>query len=339
MWVATVALFALMLLGGLLMGPRLILAQSPSSLSDEDLLSLVLPPLADGSRPGVHRWARADQDQGPSGLPTVFVVTLYTKYAANGPEEHEIVNYVQYTNGGWAPARPRDDGTLLVNDWAWISLNLTDLSASVAGSGSNSRYTVNYAASGPYGSGTRQIAIEEVYGADLSLQSSTVLSDTNPSSGGTTTTVAPTSSATPRPAATATATTLAPVTTATPRPAATAPSSPTLTPTSTAPSSSGSSVLVPPSGPQAQPTPPFAVPVLPPQASGPNIISPAAAASSTPTATAAHIYYASNAANASTIYCDTDPDWQQLSQQNLMSFTSLAAAMSAFPSYHLHQPC
>jgi len=70
---------------------------------------------------------------------------------------------------------------------------------------------------------------------------------------------------------------------------------------------------------------------------------PAAEPASTPTPTEAggdaHTYYASRAPNASTIYCDDDPLWQTLSQRNLVSFPSLAAAMAALPSYHLHQPC
>lgn len=52
-----------------------------------------------------------------------------------------------------------------------------------------------------------------------------------------------------------------------------------------------------------------------------------------------HTYYASTASNASTIYCDDDPDWQRLSPRNLVSFSSLAAAMTALPGYHLHRPC
>ena len=52
-----------------------------------------------------------------------------------------------------------------------------------------------------------------------------------------------------------------------------------------------------------------------------------------------HTYYASTASNASTIYCDTDPDWQRLSPRNLVSFPSLDAAMAALPGYHLHRPC
>jgi hypothetical protein len=52
-----------------------------------------------------------------------------------------------------------------------------------------------------------------------------------------------------------------------------------------------------------------------------------------------HVYYASKAAGATTIYCDDDPAWQTLSARNLRSFPSLSAAMAAFPNYHLHQPC
>jgi hypothetical protein len=209
--IVVAALAATAIAAGMLLHPRHTLAQTPSSLSSEDLLSLVLPPGPGGSRPPVHMWARADQAQGPGGYPTVFVVTLFTEQGASGPEEHEVVNYVQYSSGGWAPARPQGDGTLLLNDWAWISLNLTNLSATASGSGSNSTYTVDYAASGPYGSSTRQLALEEVYGADLSLLSSTVLSDTNPSTGSAATpasapATAPASAATATPPAAATAT-------------------------------------------------------------------------------------------------------------------------------------
>ncbi|HKI16362.1 MAG TPA: hypothetical protein VKA15_00700, partial [Isosphaeraceae bacterium] len=52
-----------------------------------------------------------------------------------------------------------------------------------------------------------------------------------------------------------------------------------------------------------------------------------------------HTYYASTAANASTIYCDDDPGWQDLSPQDLVSFPSLAAAMAQLPDYDLHRPC
>ncbi len=181
---AAVAAAALVAALGL---PGRSLAQSPSALGDEDLLALVLPPGPGGTRPPVHMWARADQARGPGGYPTVFVVTMLTVQGASGPEEHEVINYVQYSDGGWAPARPQGDGTLLLDDWAWISQNLTNLTAVASGSGSNSNYTVDYSASGPAGSGTRQIAVEEVYGADLSLLSSTVLSDTGSSASGPTT--------------------------------------------------------------------------------------------------------------------------------------------------------
>lgn len=201
---------------GLIGRPGVTRAQTPASLSDESALSLVLPPLADGSRPGVHLWARADQFQGPGGLPTVFIVTLYTKQTASGPEEHEVVNYVQYSGGSWVAARPRDDGTLLVDDWAWISLNLTNLTAVATGQGSNSQYTVDYTSSGTYAGSPRQILLEEVYAADLSLVSSVVLSDTNPVSLPAASSATPAPSPAPRPAApVATATALAVPATAT----------------------------------------------------------------------------------------------------------------------------
>jgi hypothetical protein len=197
-----------------LMCPRsALLAQSPLSLSDEQALSLVLPPLPDGSRPGVHLWARADQFQGPGGLPTVFIATLYTKHTANGPEEHEIVNYLQYSNGGWAPARPRDDGTLLIDDWAWISSNLKNLTAAASGQGNNSQYTVDYTSSGNYAGSPRQIAIEEVYGADLSLLSSVVLQDSSQITPANSATATPATPARSLPTAAPTTTIAVPVTT------------------------------------------------------------------------------------------------------------------------------
>jgi hypothetical protein len=218
-WPGAIAGLLLLATAALMTQPRSAIAQSPSSLSDEQMLSLVLPPLADGSRPGVHLWARADQAVGPSGLPTVFVVTLYTKQTATGPEEHEVVNYLQYSNGGWAPARPRDDGTLLIDDWAWISLNLTNLTAVASGQGNASQYTVDYTSSGNYAGTPRQLVVEEVYGADLVLRSSAVLTDSagpggvaapNPGVGASNTAATPPFAATPA-AANAITTSPAPV--------------------------------------------------------------------------------------------------------------------------------
>jgi hypothetical protein len=204
---------------------REISAQTPAALDDQTLLSLVLPPLADGSRPGVHMWARADQGSGPGGLPTVFVVTLYSRQTGSGTEEREVVNYVQYSGNAWSPARPRDVGTLLVSDWAWLSLNLTNLTAIVIGTGSSSQYTVDYTSSGVYAGNPRELSLEETYAADLALTSSTVLSDsatgasvttpgTPPAAGATgsarSTLAAP--SPTPGTTATATSTSAAPAT-------------------------------------------------------------------------------------------------------------------------------
>jgi hypothetical protein len=215
-WLAGAAMLITVSGMGMAMVPVALHAQTPASLSDEDALSLVLPPLANGQRPGVHLWARADQSQGPGGLPTVFIVTLYTKQAASGPEEHEVVNYLQYAGGGWVPARPRDDGTLLVDDWAWISLNLTNLTAVVGGQGNTSRYTVDYTSAGNYAGAPRQIMLEEVYAADLSDTnastiatpvSATVVPTARP------TTAAPTSSPVSSPAVVATPPSFAPVST------------------------------------------------------------------------------------------------------------------------------
>jgi hypothetical protein len=74
------------------------------------------------------------------------------------------------------------------------------------------------------------------------------------------------------------------------------------------------------------------------------VSTPVTMAPATPVATAppeadGHTYYASKASNATTIYCDTDPDWKTLSPANLLNFSSLEAAMAALPAYHLHQPC
>ena len=79
---------------------------------------------------------------------------------------------------GRRPAPP-DDGTLLIDDWAWISLNLTNLTAAASGRADASQYTVDYSASGNYAGAPRQLAVEEVYNSDLSLRSSVVLSDTS----------------------------------------------------------------------------------------------------------------------------------------------------------------
>jgi hypothetical protein len=189
---------------------RLARAQSAPALSDESLLSMVLPPLPDGSRPPVHFWARADQSNGPGGLPTAFVVTLYTHQGAAGADEREVINVVQYSAGAWTPARPQDPGTLLTDDWAWVSLNLVNLSASAQGQGDASQYTVDYDARGNYNGTPRELQIEEIYGSDLSLISSTVTSDTSGPAAAAPTAAAP---ATPAPVAT----TLAPA----PTPAAT----------------------------------------------------------------------------------------------------------------------
>ena len=231
-WLLAAALAAFMA-AALIGRPARTAAQSPASLNSETLLSLVLPLQPDGSRPGVHMWARADQSDGPGGLPTVFVVTLLTMQTAGGPEEHEVVNYVQYSSGNWTAARPRDAGTLLVDDWAWISLNLANLTATVSGQGDASRYTVDYDAMGSYAGSQRELQIEEVYGADLSLLSSAVLSDTQNGTGATSG-----SSASPSASPAATATRAAPAGTgaaATARPRATPSGSPSPSGSATSP--------------------------------------------------------------------------------------------------------
>jgi len=62
-------------------------------------------------------------------------------------------------------------------------------------------------------------------------------------------------------------------------------------------------------------------------------------ASTSSDASTGHAYYASGAANASNIYCDSDPDWKRLSPANLQRFASLEAAQAAHPTYKLHQAC
>jgi Protein of unknown function (DUF3761) len=62
-----------------------------------------------------------------------------------------------------------------------------------------------------------------------------------------------------------------------------------------------------------------------------------------PVAAVGHTYYASSfnqgAAQASLIYCDTDPGWQQLSPTYSESYSSLEAAQAANPGYRLNSPC
>jgi Protein of unknown function (DUF3761) len=62
-----------------------------------------------------------------------------------------------------------------------------------------------------------------------------------------------------------------------------------------------------------------------------------------PVAGVGHTYYASSfhegAAQASLIYCDTDPGWQQLSPTYRESYPSLEAAQAANPGYSLDSPC
>jgi hypothetical protein len=50
-------------------------------------------------------------------------------------------------------------------------------------------------------------------------------------------------------------------------------------------------------------------------------------------------FYASSYGSASTIYCADDSGWKRLSTSYLRHFSSWAAAIAAFPSYHQHQPC
>jgi hypothetical protein len=50
-------------------------------------------------------------------------------------------------------------------------------------------------------------------------------------------------------------------------------------------------------------------------------------------------FYASSYASASTIYCADDSAWQGLSPTYLQHFATWSEAISARPSYHLHQPC
>jgi hypothetical protein len=50
-------------------------------------------------------------------------------------------------------------------------------------------------------------------------------------------------------------------------------------------------------------------------------------------------YYLSSYPSASTIYCADDSSWRSLSTRYLRHFRTLKAARSAYPGYHLHQPC
>jgi hypothetical protein len=245
-WLALPAVLTLVL-SAAIVRPSGTDAQTPGSLDDEAMLSLVLPPQADGLRPGVHLWARADQASGPGGLPTVFVVTLYTRQGATGPEEREVLNYLQYTSGTWVPARPRDDGTLLLDDWAWLSTNLKNLTAAATGQNDGSQYIVDYTASGSYGGTPRELSIEEVYGADLSLVTSSVLGDSGANPAPSTATPnaparAATSTVVPRSTATAAATS-----TATTSPASVSPTPAVATPTRIVPSgsSAGANIIHP----------------------------------------------------------------------------------------------
>ena len=50
-------------------------------------------------------------------------------------------------------------------------------------------------------------------------------------------------------------------------------------------------------------------------------------------------YYLSSYPSASTIYCADDSEWRSLSARYRRHFRTLAGARSAYPGYHLHQPC
>jgi hypothetical protein len=50
-------------------------------------------------------------------------------------------------------------------------------------------------------------------------------------------------------------------------------------------------------------------------------------------------YYASSYPTASTIYCEDDPGWHELSRTYLVRSQTYAQAKARFPGYHLHQPC
>jgi len=73
-------------------------------------------------------------------------------------------------------------------------------------------------------------------------------------------------------------------------------------------------------------------------ASSPALV-PTAVSPATGSEASGHAFYASGAANASNIYCDTDPEWKRLSPANLQKFTTLEAAQAAHPTYKLHQSC
>jgi hypothetical protein len=72
---------------------------------------------------------------------------------------------------------------------------------------------------------------------------------------------------------------------------------------------------------------------------------PAAASAAPPPALApsatsgTHSWYTSSASNATTYYCDDDPEWRTLSPRNLQSFPTAAALNAVYPNKHLHRPC
>jgi len=66
---------------------------------------------------------------------------------------------------------------------------------------------------------------------------------------------------------------------------------------------------------------------------------PAPVSAPPPATTSSHTWYTSSASNATTYYCDDDPEWQTLSTRNLRSFSTVTALLAVYPSKHLHRPC
>jgi hypothetical protein len=78
----------------------------------------------------------------------------------------------------------------------------------------------------------------------------------------------------------------------------------------------------------------IAVPVTRPSAP----LAPSAPAPA-PAAAASHTWYTSSASNATTYYCDDDPEWRTLSPRNLRQYPSVAALKADYPTKHLHRAC
>lgn len=52
-----------------------------------------------------------------------------------------------------------------------------------------------------------------------------------------------------------------------------------------------------------------------------------------------HIFYTSSHWKSKYYYCDTDPEWQNLSEKYKKQFNSIDLLLAEFPSRILHEPC